>query len=123
MRSVKAVNFPRMKAVNLPLLVLFGLSYGLGHPSLASYRPQLVDKTLASFHQDVNRTAIGASASLTKLFDAEKAEASATTASAVAKVAPALPVIAAPVVESPKPNVRLAEVSRRSGNGFQVLNQ
>ena len=46
-----------MNAVNIPLIALFGVAYGLGHPSLASWRPNSVDKTLSSFHHDVNRSA------------------------------------------------------------------
>jgi hypothetical protein len=54
-------------AVNVPLVALFGLAYGLGHPACAPYRPALVDKTLASFHADVNRTAKDLNAGLQKL--------------------------------------------------------
>jgi len=46
-----------MNIVNIPLVALFSLAYGLGHPSLAPYRPAMVDKTLSSFHHDLNRTA------------------------------------------------------------------
>lgn len=46
-----------MNIVNIPLVALFSLAYGLGHPSLAPYRPASVDKTLSSFHNDLNRTA------------------------------------------------------------------
>ena len=44
-------------AINTPLIALFSLAYGLGHPDVAAFRPVLVDKTLSSFHEDLNRTA------------------------------------------------------------------
>jgi hypothetical protein len=46
-----------LNAINIPLIALFGLSYGMGHPAVAPFRPALVDKTLVSFHEDINRTA------------------------------------------------------------------
>lgn len=108
-----------MKAINLPLLVLFGLCYALGHPALATYRPVLVDKTLASFHEDVNRTIAGSSLSVAKLFEPVPASAVAPEP----RPAPIEPVLttAAPlpqVVEQPR---RLAELPRQRVSGFTEL--
>lgn len=108
-----------MKMINLPLLVLFGLCYALGHPTLASYRPVLVDKTLASFHEDVNRTITGTTHSVAKIFEPE-------AASGVAPVMKSQPVTfavanAEPVpLMAPKP-IRLAELPRQKNGGFTVL--
>ncbi len=47
------------KWLNIPLLVFFGLCYGLGHPSAASYRPASIEKSLTGFHVETNRLALG----------------------------------------------------------------
>ncbi len=47
------------KWLNIPLLVFFGLCYGLGHPSAASYRPASMEKSLTGFHEETNRLALG----------------------------------------------------------------
>lgn len=43
-------------AANGPLVLIFSLAYGLGHPGAAPFRPQVLDKTLATFHRDLNET-------------------------------------------------------------------
>lgn len=49
----------KKKWLNIPLLVFFGLCYGLGHPSAASYRPASMEKSLTGFHEETNRLALG----------------------------------------------------------------
>ncbi|MGL5446265.1 MAG: hypothetical protein ACRDBL_03030 [Rhabdaerophilum sp.] len=110
-----------MKAINLPLLVLFGLCYALGHPALAAYRPVLVDKTLASFHEDVNRTIAGSSISVAKLFEPVPVPASALAPTPGPALVESTVITAAPlpqVVEQPR---RLAELPRQRVNGFTEL--
>jgi hypothetical protein len=103
----------KMKAVNLPLLVLFGLCYGLGHPSLAAIRPALVDKTLASFHADLNRTVVGWNEMLKK--------GSSEAKSVAAK--PAAPVlVVATAAAASAPEARgFTEPKRLVQAGFTVL--
>lgn len=43
-------------AANGPIVLIFSLAYGLGHPGAAPLRPQVLDKTLATFHRDLNET-------------------------------------------------------------------
>lgn len=84
-----------LSVVNIPLVALFGLSYGLGHPALAPYRPALVDKTLVSFHNDINRTAIDLNDGLANL---------AITRSALARASEPPPMR---IANAPKPAVEL----------------
>lgn len=101
-----------MKMINLPLLVLFGLCYALGHPTLASYRPVLVDKTLASFHEDLNRTITGSALSVAKIFEPEAARPERAALVVVnSEPVPAL---------AQKPD-KLAELPRQNTGGFTVL--
>lgn len=109
-----------MKLINLPLLALFALCYGLGHPALASLRPQVVDKTLASFHEDVNRTIVGSTISVAKLLDPAPVE--------MASVPVPQPVVLAiplarsePVQQFTQATRRLAELPRQHAGGFTVL--
>jgi hypothetical protein len=109
-----------MKTINLPLLALFGLCYVLGHPVLSSLRPQIVDKTLASFHEDVNRTFAGSTVSLARLFEPEKP---APVEIAEVPVTPPVlkvesPQTVQPALQGPR---KLAELPRQKTGGFIEL--
>ena len=117
-----------MQAVNVPLLALFGLAYGLGHPSVAPFRPAAVDKTLASFHNDVNRTAKELSDGARELMEVRLALAVAAASSVAPAPAPAKVVVSAPkspanAAPPPAPvpsRVRLTELPRAQGVGFSA---
>lgn len=71
-----------MSAINGPLIGLFSLAYAMGHPDVSPYRPALVDKTLASFHEDINRTSKELNEGLKRIANAQAAMASFTAPAA-----------------------------------------
>lgn len=110
---VLGVVHMKMKAINLPLLALFGLCYGLGHPSLAAIRPALVDKTLASFHTDFNRTVVGWNERLKMGSSEAKEMATRPAAKAI--------VVATPSAAGAPEARSFAEPKRLAQAGFTVL--
>jgi hypothetical protein len=109
----------QMKTVNLPLLALFGLCYGLGHPSLANYRPAMVDKTLASFHTDLNRSVVAWSDDLAKVIFSEPQAASASQAANPAAAAIRSTESATRMAQQPARH--FADVARVANASFTVL--
>lgn len=110
----------KMKMINLPLLALFALCYSLGHPALAVFRPQAVDKTLASFHDDVNRTIVGSTLNIATLF--APTPATAESLPAPQPVTLAIPASRPdPVRHYSQNSRRLVELSRQNSSGFTVL--
>lgn len=119
-------------AMNVPLAALFGLCYGLGHPSLAAYRPAVADATLASFHNDVNRTVKDVNDGLAELLKMKKSLGEASRQ--VARVEqPAMSAVKSPIAEPtlaharsaigvpPNRQAGLAEPQRKSSPGFTEL--
>ncbi len=107
------------KWLNIPLLVFFGLCYGLGHPSAASYRPASIEKSLTGFHEETNRLALG----FYGMFKHATDEKEAPVVRIANKPATPEPAVASPP-PSPtpveKPRV-LSELPRAAQQGFIVL--
>lgn len=122
--TVKTMTrFKNMKMVNLPLLVLFALAYGLGHPAVAAFRPQVVDKTLASFHVDVNRTAQDLTVSLVRLVDHRTDNAAQMVSPTIVPPSPEPRVTETRTVQvaSAPAALRMTDLPRKTGTGFTAL--
>jgi hypothetical protein len=108
--------------INIPLLALFGMAYGLGHPGLAAMRPVSVDKTLASFHNDVNKTIAEVSTGSKILVQAR--ETLLVSAGALNVKSPSEPARAIPKASKPAsvaPPVSKIEILKAPKTGFSEL--